>query len=130
MKHSLLVKSGLLFIVLATEFVISSAVRANISETILQNQPQLEQESQNLAKQSSSQKLWQNFRQQQDERMLRQQQRFEQFRLQNQLNPQQPHGQLRLQNQLRQQPFEQFQLNQQRQQMETLKLQQQLRQQQ
>ncbi|QIR36293.1 hypothetical protein HCG51_05655 [Tolypothrix sp. PCC 7910] len=130
MNYSLIVKSGLILVALASEFVITSAARADIGETVIQKQQPLEQQSQNLTKQSSSQKIWQNFRQQQDEQMLRQQQRFEQFRLQNQLNPQQPFGQLRLQNQLRQQPFEQFQLNQQRQQMETLRLQQQLRQQQ
>ncbi|MDZ7962795.1 MAG: hypothetical protein RMY34_33835 [Aulosira sp. DedQUE10] len=116
MNNSLIVKSELLLIILAIDFVIYSPVRAEIG----QNQQQLEQQRKELTKEVSSQKLWEQLRQHQDKQTLLQQQRIEQFRVQNELRQQQPFGQLRL-NQVRQQ---------QRQQMETFKLQQKLREQQ
>lgn len=130
MTHSLLVKSGLLLTILTLDLAIYSPVRADIAKTIPQNRQRLEAQTKQLTKpiySPTSQQQWEQFRQRQDEQMLRQQQRLEQFRIQNQLRQQQNLGQFR------QQPFEQFRQNQllqqQRQQMETLRLQQQLRQQ-
>ncbi|MCF2146420.1 hypothetical protein IQ276_008145 [Desmonostoc muscorum LEGE 12446] len=111
MNHSLIVKPGLLLIILTIEFLNYSPVQAGVREAIPQNQKQL--------KQQSSQQIWEQFRRQQDEVRLRQQQRSEQFRLQNKLR-QQPLGQSRI-DQLRQQ---------QRREMDTFKLQQKFRQQQ
>lgn len=107
-------KSRILFIILTIGLGIYSPVRANANQ-ISQNQQYLYQQRRPLNQPSTSQQLWESFRQQQDQYRLQQQQRLEQFRLQDQIRQQQnvPMGM----DQLRQQ---------QRQQMDTLRLQQQL----
>ncbi|HEY9800033.1 MAG TPA: hypothetical protein V6D25_06705 [Leptolyngbyaceae cyanobacterium] len=89
-------------------------VRAGTNQ-ISQNSQYTGQQRRQLNQPSTSQQLWQRFRQQQDQFRLQQQQRLEQFRLQDQIRQQQsvPFGM----EQLRQQ---------QRQEMDTLRLQQQL----
>ncbi|MDZ8188029.1 MAG: hypothetical protein RMX96_24650 [Nostoc sp. ChiSLP02] len=115
MKNSLIVKPALILTILTIGLANYSPVQASIKETILQNQ---EQQNKQLSQKPSSQKLWEQFRRRQDTFHLQQQQRIEQFRQQNKL---------------RQQPLGQFQIDQVRQQrreMDILKLQQQMRQQQ
>jgi hypothetical protein len=114
MNYLLTIKSGLLLIILTIDLGISS-VRAQTNQKISQNQQYIDKQRTQLIKRSTSQELWEQFRQQQDQLRLQQQQRVEQFRVENQVK-QQPLGQIRL-DQLRQQ---------QRQQMNILKQQQQL----
>ncbi|BCL37684.1 hypothetical protein [Nostoc sp. MS1] len=104
------------FIILAIGLGIYASGKAN-ADQISQNQQYLYQQTRPLNQQSTSQKLWESFRQQQDQYRLQQQQRLDQFRFQDQIRQQQnvPMGM----DQLRQQ---------QNQQMDTLRLQQQLQQ--
>ena len=129
MNRSLIVKSGLLLIMLTIDLVIYSPVRADMKAPVPQNQQQLkeqqlqhlEQQRKQLSSQLSSQKLWEQWRQSQDEQELEQKHRREQFMQQDELRQRQPFEQFPPENQLRQQ---------QRQELEIFKLQQRIREQQ
>ncbi|AFY44825.1 hypothetical protein [Nostoc sp. PCC 7107] len=109
MNNLVKIKAALLFVILTTNLGIYSSVQADTNRKIGQNQ-------QYIKKQSTSQELWQRFRQRQDEIRLQQQHRIEQFSVENQL---------------RQQQFEPLVIDrlrqQQRQELETFRLQQKLR---
>ncbi|MBU7584787.1 MAG: hypothetical protein KAF91_18055 [Nostoc sp. TH1S01] len=116
MNNLLKIKSRLLLAILATNLGIYAPVKANINQTILPNQQYIGQQRKPVKKQSTSQELWERFRQRQDEFRLQQHHQLEQ---------------LRLENQLRQQQFQQLGRDrlrlQQRQEIDTLRLQEKLR---
>lgn len=119
MNYLLKLNIGLLLCVLASTLGIDSSVRAEINQTMQQNQQYIGQQTKQLKKPSASQELWEKFRQQQDEFRLQQQHRIEQFRIENKPG------------ELRQQQFYQLRIDQlrqqQRQEIDILRLQRKLR---
>ncbi|MBE9205096.1 hypothetical protein IQ244_00795 [Nostoc sp. LEGE 06077] len=116
MNNSLPIKSGLLLVILTTNLGVYSPVQAGTNQKIAQKPQYINHPIKQVKKQSTSQELWERFRQRQDENRLQQQHRLEQFRIENQLRQQQFEPLLR--DRIREQ---------QSQEIETLRLQQKLR---
>jgi len=99
-----------------------------VNDDKLPQQQNIEQQSKQLNKPSTSQQVWEQFRQQQDQTMLQQQQILNQFRLEDELRQQefsQPGGS-QMQQQSDQLTIDEL-AQQQKQEIDILKLQQQLR---